>query len=166
MTTSTTIQKMQNPSIVLYGAKNAKLQDTPIPEISDPHHVLVRIAYVGVCGSDVSFIFLFFVASILSILLRHSFLLLNTIHFAYNLPPSTHQLPVTMPLPTLSLIPTSGPLLHPRRHRKNGQPCHRNNHGPRSLRYNPLHRLIRLFPQSRRPCRHRTRYPMSSLWSL
>jgi NADPH:quinone reductase-like Zn-dependent oxidoreductase len=45
---------MQNPSVVLYGAKNAQLEDKPIPELLDPHDVLVRIAYVGVCGSDVS----------------------------------------------------------------------------------------------------------------
>jgi D-xylulose reductase len=45
---------MQNPSIVLYGPKNAKLEDTAIPELTDPHDVLVRINYVGVCGSDVS----------------------------------------------------------------------------------------------------------------
>jgi threonine dehydrogenase-like Zn-dependent dehydrogenase len=54
MTTSASIEKMQNPSIVLYGAKNAQLEDKPITEPLDPHHVLVRIAYVGVCGSDVS----------------------------------------------------------------------------------------------------------------
>jgi threonine dehydrogenase-like Zn-dependent dehydrogenase len=47
---------MQNPSIVLYGAKTAKLEDKHIPELTDPHDVLVRIAYVGVCGSDVSFL--------------------------------------------------------------------------------------------------------------
>ncbi|KAH7086410.1 chaperonin 10-like protein [Paraphoma chrysanthemicola] len=46
---------MQNPSIVLYGPKLAKLEDSPIPEILDPHDVIVRIAYVGVCGSDVHF---------------------------------------------------------------------------------------------------------------
>ncbi|KAH7390815.1 chaperonin 10-like protein [Phaeosphaeria sp. MPI-PUGE-AT-0046c] len=46
---------MQNPSIVLYGAKNARLEEKPIPELTDPHHVLVRISYVGVCGSDVHF---------------------------------------------------------------------------------------------------------------
>ena len=45
---------MQNPSIVLYGVKEAKLEDKEIPELTDPHDVLVRIAYVGVCGSDVS----------------------------------------------------------------------------------------------------------------
>jgi NADPH:quinone reductase-like Zn-dependent oxidoreductase len=72
MTTSTTIQEMQNPSIVLYGAKNAKLEDTPVPPISDPHHVLVRIAYVGVCGSDVSIISLCIVVSISSILLKQA----------------------------------------------------------------------------------------------
>ncbi|KAF2128000.1 GroES-like protein [Dothidotthia symphoricarpi CBS 119687] len=45
---------MQNPSIVLYSAKTAKLEDKPIPSLS-PHDVLVRIAYIGVCGSDVHF---------------------------------------------------------------------------------------------------------------
>lgn len=44
---------MQNPSIVLYGARNAKLEDKPIPSLSS-HDVLVRIAFIGVCGSDVS----------------------------------------------------------------------------------------------------------------
>ncbi|KAL1612828.1 hypothetical protein SLS60_001058 [Paraconiothyrium brasiliense] len=39
---------MKNPSIVLYKAGDAKLQDTPVPEIVDPHDVLVRIAFVGV----------------------------------------------------------------------------------------------------------------------
>jgi D-xylulose reductase len=45
---------MQNPSIVLYGAHNAKLEDKEIPPLLDPHDVLVRIAYIGVCGSDVT----------------------------------------------------------------------------------------------------------------
>lgn len=45
---------MQNPSIVLYKAGSAKLEEKPLPEIVDGHDVLVRIAYVGVCGSDVS----------------------------------------------------------------------------------------------------------------
>jgi D-xylulose reductase len=53
MTSSTSIESMQNPSIVLYSAKSAKLEDKPITTPLDPHHVLVRIAYVGVCGSDV-----------------------------------------------------------------------------------------------------------------
>ncbi|KAF1923660.1 GroES-like protein [Didymella exigua CBS 183.55] len=46
---------MKNPSIVLYGAKNARLEEKAIPELTDPHHVLIRIAYIGVCGSDVHF---------------------------------------------------------------------------------------------------------------
>jgi D-arabinose 1-dehydrogenase-like Zn-dependent alcohol dehydrogenase len=46
-------EAMQNPSIILYGAHNAKLQDINIPELTDAHDVLVRIAFVGVCGSDV-----------------------------------------------------------------------------------------------------------------
>ena len=45
---------MENPSIVLYGPGNAKLEDKPVPEIVNGHDVIVRIAFVGVCGSDVS----------------------------------------------------------------------------------------------------------------
>ncbi|KAF1851613.1 GroES-like protein [Cucurbitaria berberidis CBS 394.84] len=52
---SSTSKEMVNPSIVLYGAKNAALEDKPIPELVEPHDVLVRINYVGVCGSDVHF---------------------------------------------------------------------------------------------------------------
>ncbi|KAK7186318.1 hypothetical protein PSPO01_07707 [Paraphaeosphaeria sporulosa] len=55
MVTSTRIEEMKNPSIVLYKAGHAKVQDAPVPEIVDPHDVLVRIAFVGVCGSDVHF---------------------------------------------------------------------------------------------------------------
>jgi len=44
---------MQNPSVVLYGPKNAKIEDIAVPEVVDPHDVIVRINYVGVCGSDV-----------------------------------------------------------------------------------------------------------------
>jgi D-xylulose reductase len=54
MTSAVSIEDMRNPSIVLYGAKNAKLEERPVPELSDPNNVIVRIAYVGVCGSDVS----------------------------------------------------------------------------------------------------------------
>ncbi|KAF2868832.1 chaperonin 10-like protein [Massariosphaeria phaeospora] len=45
---------MQNPSQVLYAAGSLVLEDKPIPTLS-PRDVLVRIAYVGVCGSDVHF---------------------------------------------------------------------------------------------------------------
>ncbi|KAA8612542.1 Tdh Threonine dehydrogenase [Pyrenophora tritici-repentis] len=46
---------MQNPSVVLYGPHNAKIEDRPIPELVDAHDVIIRINYVGVCGSDVHF---------------------------------------------------------------------------------------------------------------
>lgn len=44
----------QNPSVFLYGPGNAKIEEHPIPKLDDPHDVVVRIAYTGVCGSDVS----------------------------------------------------------------------------------------------------------------
>ena len=42
-----------NLSWFLYGPGDAKLQSLPVPEIKDPNDVIIRIAYVGVCGSDV-----------------------------------------------------------------------------------------------------------------
>ena len=48
--------KMDNPSWLLYGAGQAKLEDRPLPKIKDEHDVIVKIAYVGVCGSDVSYL--------------------------------------------------------------------------------------------------------------
>lgn len=48
----------QNPSCFLYGPGEAKYEDRAVPEIKDPYDVIIRINYVGVCGSDVShFIF-------------------------------------------------------------------------------------------------------------
>ena len=44
---------MQNPSCLLYGPGDARFEDYPRPTIEDPHDVIVRIAYIGVCGSDV-----------------------------------------------------------------------------------------------------------------
>ncbi|GAP89477.1 putative D-xylulose reductase A [Rosellinia necatrix] len=44
-----------NLSCVLYGPHNVKVEDRPVPEIQDPHDILIRISYVGVCGSDVHF---------------------------------------------------------------------------------------------------------------
>ncbi|ENI03964.1 hypothetical protein COCC4DRAFT_141001 [Bipolaris maydis ATCC 48331] len=46
---------MQNPNIVLYAPHTAKLEDRPIPTLSSPHDVMIRINYIGVCGSDVHF---------------------------------------------------------------------------------------------------------------
>ena len=45
----------QNPAIWLYGPNNAKLENHAVPEISDPHDVIIRINYIGTCGTDVHF---------------------------------------------------------------------------------------------------------------
>lgn len=45
---------MENPSWYLYGPGSAKLQDHGMPSLKNHHDVLIRIRYVGVCGSDVS----------------------------------------------------------------------------------------------------------------
>lgn len=52
--TASAISTMQNSSLLLYGPGQAKYEDRPIPEISEPDDVIVRVAYTGVCGSDVS----------------------------------------------------------------------------------------------------------------
>ncbi|RSL54329.1 hypothetical protein CEP54_009938 [Fusarium duplospermum] len=44
-----------NLSCVLYGPGNVRFEDRPVPSLQDPHDVLIRISYVGVCGSDVHF---------------------------------------------------------------------------------------------------------------
>jgi D-xylulose reductase len=46
--------RTSNLSCLLYGPHDARFGDREIPVISDPYDVIVRIAYVGVCGSDVS----------------------------------------------------------------------------------------------------------------
>ncbi|KAJ5591936.1 uncharacterized protein N7459_002305 [Penicillium hispanicum] len=46
---------MQNPSCLLYGPGDARLEDLPLPVLEGPDDVIIRIAYVGVCGSDVEF---------------------------------------------------------------------------------------------------------------
>lgn len=46
----------QNLSCVLYGPGKVRFEDRPVPSLKDPHDVIIRISYVGVCGSDVSFI--------------------------------------------------------------------------------------------------------------
>ncbi|GLB02393.1 hypothetical protein AtubIFM57258_003738 [Aspergillus tubingensis] len=46
----------RNPSCVLYGPLDARFEDRPLPTLdNNPHDVLIRIAYTGVCGSDVHF---------------------------------------------------------------------------------------------------------------
>ena len=43
-----------NSSCLLYGPLDARFEDRPFPVIENPHDVIIRIAYTGVCGSDVS----------------------------------------------------------------------------------------------------------------
>jgi L-iditol 2-dehydrogenase len=44
----------ENVAAVLYGVRDLRVQPRPVPE-PGPHDVLVRIASVGVCGSDVHY---------------------------------------------------------------------------------------------------------------
>ncbi|KAJ5674480.1 chaperonin 10-like protein, partial [Penicillium maclennaniae] len=44
-----------NLSCVLFGAGKVRFEHLPIPSLEDPHDILVRVAYIGVCGSDVHF---------------------------------------------------------------------------------------------------------------
>ncbi|OOF90526.1 hypothetical protein ASPCADRAFT_519170 [Aspergillus carbonarius ITEM 5010] len=44
-----------NPSCLLYGPGDARYEDRPMPTITSPTDVIIRIAYTGVCGSDVHF---------------------------------------------------------------------------------------------------------------
>ncbi|KAK9774573.1 hypothetical protein AB5N19_07068 [Seiridium cardinale] len=43
----------QNLSCVLFGAGKVRFENRPVPEIQDPNDVLIRVSYVGVCGSDI-----------------------------------------------------------------------------------------------------------------
>lgn len=45
----------QNPSLLLYNPYDLRPENQPVPQPTSPHDVLVRIAYVGCCGSDVHF---------------------------------------------------------------------------------------------------------------
>ncbi|CAH0046906.1 unnamed protein product [Clonostachys solani] len=44
-----------NLSCLLYGPGQLKFEHRPVPEITDAHDAIIRITYVGVCGSDVHF---------------------------------------------------------------------------------------------------------------
>ncbi|KAL4882742.1 GroES-like protein [Aspergillus karnatakaensis] len=44
-----------NLSCLLYGAGKVRYENRPVRPIEDPNDVLIRISYVGVCGSDVHF---------------------------------------------------------------------------------------------------------------
>lgn len=45
----------QNLSFVLEGIHQVKFEDRPIPELRDPHEVLVNVRFTGICGSDVHY---------------------------------------------------------------------------------------------------------------
>ncbi|OJJ41677.1 hypothetical protein ASPWEDRAFT_35278 [Aspergillus wentii DTO 134E9] len=47
--------KTDNPSCLLYGPLDARFENRPVPTLDNPHDVIVKIAYTGVCGSDVHF---------------------------------------------------------------------------------------------------------------
>ncbi|KAH8431200.1 NAD(P)-dependent alcohol dehydrogenase [Aspergillus melleus] len=45
----------QNLSFVLEGVHQVKFEDRPIPELKDPHDVIVNVKFTGICGSDVHY---------------------------------------------------------------------------------------------------------------
>ncbi|KAK7624129.1 hypothetical protein IWX50DRAFT_671236 [Phyllosticta citricarpa] len=45
----------QNLSFVLEKPGSVKFEDRPVPEIKDPHDVIVNVQYTGICGSDVHY---------------------------------------------------------------------------------------------------------------
>ncbi len=51
--TMTSSTKTSNISCLLYGPGDARYEEHPEPTITGPYDVLVRIHFVGVCGSDV-----------------------------------------------------------------------------------------------------------------
>lgn len=55
MSNAENIPKFNSPSVLLFGPFDARYEDGPIPQIVDPRDVIIRIAYTGVCGSDVHF---------------------------------------------------------------------------------------------------------------
>lgn len=43
----------QNLSFVLEGIHKVKYEDRPVPELKDPHDVVINVKFTGICGSDV-----------------------------------------------------------------------------------------------------------------
>ena len=52
---ATTQLEGQNPACFLHGPGDARYASLSIPALSSPHDVIIRVAFVGVCGSDVHF---------------------------------------------------------------------------------------------------------------
>ncbi|KAI9039252.1 NAD(P)-dependent alcohol dehydrogenase [Aspergillus affinis] len=49
------IANAQNLSFVLEGIHQVKFEDRPIPELKNPHDVIVNVKFTGICGSDVHY---------------------------------------------------------------------------------------------------------------
>ncbi|KAH7109884.1 D-xylulose reductase A [Dendryphion nanum] len=49
------LQEMKNPSFVLKSIDKVAFEDRPVPEVKDPHSVLLQVNYTGICGSDVHY---------------------------------------------------------------------------------------------------------------
>ena len=47
----------KNLALFLLGPGNALIGESPYPTINDEHDIIIQIAYVGVCGSDVCLLF-------------------------------------------------------------------------------------------------------------
>ncbi|KAJ6147397.1 hypothetical protein N7497_009379 [Penicillium chrysogenum] len=45
----------QNLSFVLEGIHKVKFEDRPVPELKNPHDVIINVKYTGICGSDVHY---------------------------------------------------------------------------------------------------------------
>ncbi|KAJ6151849.1 hypothetical protein N7470_006977 [Penicillium chermesinum] len=51
----TSAETAQNLSFVLEGIHKVKFEDRPVPQLKDPHDVLINVRYTGICGSDVHY---------------------------------------------------------------------------------------------------------------
>jgi len=45
----------QNNSFILSGPKKIVYEDRPVPELKDPHDVLLQVNFTGICGSDIHY---------------------------------------------------------------------------------------------------------------
>ncbi|KAL6233473.1 hypothetical protein BDW75DRAFT_231978 [Aspergillus navahoensis] len=50
-----TSNSASNPSFVLASVQDLQFEDRQIPQLRDPHDVLVRVQYTGICGSDIHY---------------------------------------------------------------------------------------------------------------
>ncbi|KAJ4245082.1 hypothetical protein NW762_014293 [Fusarium torreyae] len=49
------IKEMKNKAFVLRGPLDVSFEDRPVPKITDPYSILIRVNYTGICGSDVHY---------------------------------------------------------------------------------------------------------------